>query len=66
MDEAQRLARAQRLAEEAIALCGDLGQPIAAAHIQLGLDLLGGAAPEADRLREDRSPWGCSEEPERP
>jgi hypothetical protein len=66
MEAAQRLARAQRLAAEAIALCGDLGQPIAAAHIQLGLDLMGGPAPGADRLREDRSPWGSSEEPERP
>jgi hypothetical protein len=66
MDEAQRLARAQRLAAEAIALCGDLGHPIAAAHIQLGLDLLGGPTIEAHRLREDRSPWGSSEEPERP
>jgi len=64
--EAGDFTRAQALAAEAIALCERLGHPVAAAHIQLGLDLLKGEAPAGARLREERSPWGGSDQPELP
>ena len=54
--------RAQRLAAEAIELCDKLGQGLAAAHMQLGLDTLTAWRPK-NEIREERSPWGRLEEP---
>jgi hypothetical protein len=53
----QDLERAKELAAEAVALCDRLGQSIAAAHIQLGLDLIKRQTPHLLSLREERAPW---------
>lgn len=66
MQRADPLARAQHLAAEAVELCAALGHSVAAAHIQLGLDLISTDPSAARHLREERSPWGASEEPELP
>ncbi len=58
-DEAD-LELARTLAREAMALCNRLGRDIAAAHLQLVLDLLDDR-PRPFRLRDRRSPWPESE-----
>ena len=48
---------ARRLVAEAISLCDLHGHGIAAAHLQLGLDLIEQLEAERETLREERSPW---------
>lgn len=45
---------------EALALCDNLGESLAAARLQLALDTLR-AQPVENRLREEPRPWGSSE-----
>jgi len=66
MNDGQDLRQAKELAAAAIELCDRLGHPIAAAHIQLGLDMMEIEPPSRLNLREVRSPWGQSHEPELP
>lgn len=54
------LELARSLAREAISLCERLGHHVAAAHLQLGLDLID-EAPRRSSLRDHRAPWPDSE-----
>jgi hypothetical protein len=53
--ESDSVKRARALTIEAISLCEEAGETVAAAHLQLGLDRIGSKG--GNRLREERSPW---------
>jgi len=53
--ENDSVERARALTVEAISLCEEAGETVAAAHLQLGLDRMGSKG--GNRLREERSPW---------
>ena len=56
MDEDTDMKRARELAEEAIGICDQHGKGLAAAHMQLGLDMITSDMPSR-RVRERRTPW---------